>query len=442
MSEACSFACELNNVEILKLLLMHGANPNATYQKNTAKTTTMHYAASHKNVLLMKLLIKYGFDCKKLINSIEYAGNCYSVFLMLCHNGSTKCMEYLINACQLKHVKIDTQHRDMRGRNGLYIAVNQENVSMVSYLLDNIYNDPNIKTSILSNHVSDIAAQSTTQDGLSILKLLIKHKCPINKEKNNGKSVIIDTAASRSSLIFDFMLKKQLYPDLNYLTTKVMRMIFLNGSRLVIPENICLIVKHLVTQEMDNDSYKQYVINVLYRIMMNGTFDGYFDFIKHLICIFVKANNWKHFLQSKLIDRHVVKQLSNKLNDTDPSWYQLLSKMNGSFDDNNLLNEYDDDAKYNESKMNESDEICCNKNHLLIKYQNSQTALNEKCTLCEEKSVRIDCYQCVECNECICNDCYNTVAKLNAMLKKRQFEQFEETTDKYDKESKLLKLVE
>ena len=50
------------------------------------------------------------------------------------NNGNAECMDYLINHDQCKN-KIDIWQRNINGYNGLHIAVTQQRVSIVEYLL-------------------------------------------------------------------------------------------------------------------------------------------------------------------------------------------------------------------------------------------------------------------------------------------------------------------
>ena len=451
-------ACYNNNVGILQLLLEYGANPNAINYTDGTQATTMYIAAMNENVAMMILLIKHGFDCKKLINNIEYDDtNNYSVFLELCANGNVQCMDYLINQCKLKNAQIDIYQRDIDGRNGLYIAVQQEKVSMVSYLLNSVYNDPQVKRSIINQriqtnglHLCEIAADKTSGDGLSIFRLLTQHKCPINNHA-------IAHAASFSPLIFDFMLTERYYPDLMYLTDEVMYRILLNAPRSIIFENIQLIVKHLVKQQTlvnNHEIYQQCIINVFYYIMINGSYDAYFNFIKQLICIILNTKHWKHFLQSKLIDKSFLLKLLNKLMsnediNVDKLWCQLVIKMNDSLDNNDLLNEYhDNDDDVNESKQNDNfgHEACayyCNKKHLMVVRtikNDKHTATKGRCNICGILSVALD-YECDKCSEYICHNCINTFDELNKMLRMKQFDKFNKWIEKCNNTSRVLKLV-
>ena len=55
------YACGVDNVRLVKILLSHGANPNLM-AIDESQCSTMHMAAFYQNVEMMKLLIANGFD--------------------------------------------------------------------------------------------------------------------------------------------------------------------------------------------------------------------------------------------------------------------------------------------------------------------------------------------------------------------------------------------
>ena len=233
----------MNNVQILELLLQYNPNVNLLYSPNQYKFTTMHIAAINQNVVMMKLLIRHGFGCDKFINNIMYYGDHRSVFLESCFNGNVEFMDYLMNQCKNK---IDIWQRDIYGMNGLHTAVRQQHVSMVKYLLNNVYKNDEMKMKIFNQtvgingkHISSLAAnKATTQDGLSIFKLLKQNKCPIHDRT-------IEYAADYSSLLLDYLLKEQLYPNYIYLSNDLIRDTLRNAYVHLVHKNILIIVEYL-----------------------------------------------------------------------------------------------------------------------------------------------------------------------------------------------------
>ena len=146
-------ACQLSNDKMVKLLLRNGADANVGDNKTKRlRSTTMHWAAWHGNLKIIKLLIKYQFNCPKLINAVlninQPPYNLMSVFLILCSNGNVKCMEYLYsNYGKL----IETQTIDRWGHNGIYLAVANEHLSMLKFLFTNVYKINRLRNDILNN---------------------------------------------------------------------------------------------------------------------------------------------------------------------------------------------------------------------------------------------------------------------------------------------------
>ena len=135
-------ACRLNNVKMVEMLLRHGADANIADGGKRPTFTTMHRAAWNGNLNIIKLLIKYQFNCRKYINSIistkEPPHNLMSVFLVLCLEGHVKCMEYLYSNFS---EWIDTNVKDTWGHNGIYLAVQNQNFEILEYLFTKVYDD-------------------------------------------------------------------------------------------------------------------------------------------------------------------------------------------------------------------------------------------------------------------------------------------------------------
>ena len=155
-------ACRLNREKIVEILLRHGADANIKDTGKKRTFTTMHWAAWNGNLSIMKLLIEYQFNYKKLINnriSIKQAPyNLMSVFLILCSNGNVECMKYLYsNFGEI----IETKAKDMWGHNGIYLAVVNKNLDMLEYLFTNVYINDGLRN-LMINAVSHQASVRVT----------------------------------------------------------------------------------------------------------------------------------------------------------------------------------------------------------------------------------------------------------------------------------------
>ena len=87
------FACESNNLMIIKLLLENGADCNTI--DPTDNTTCLWKACGHGNVDMIKMLCKYGLDFKKVIN-LKQSLKGYSAFHLMCEQGHLECLKYIL----------------------------------------------------------------------------------------------------------------------------------------------------------------------------------------------------------------------------------------------------------------------------------------------------------------------------------------------------------
>lgn len=102
-------------------------------------TTTMIIAAQRGEMELIKLLSRYKFDLKTLINHQE-ASKQMSAFLALCFNGDIECLDYVMNWCNKDiDCTIDVFATQIDGSNALHLAAQEEDLKMTQYLLSNVY---------------------------------------------------------------------------------------------------------------------------------------------------------------------------------------------------------------------------------------------------------------------------------------------------------------
>ena len=199
---------------------------------------------------------------------------------------------------------------------------------------------------------------------------------------------------------------------------------------------------------------------------MNGTMDGYFRMLKEIIVILLKnatkqqqqPQDWKCFVNSTIIDKQILMKIEKKIRDptnvrdmVDDKWCLLLKTMIGSFEDQSLLKKYDNDEYENkldskENDENNVDDHYCNKNHLMVEvkqgnYDNSTDTLPvKKCDYCNGLcDLNATSFECIECNQCICQECIKNEIQLIQHLKNQEFEQFE-TKVKYARMIRLEKV--
>ena len=380
-------------------------------------------------------------------------------------------MDYLMGQCKNK---IDIWQRDLDGHNGLHLAVKNQRVSMVKYLLDNVYTTDEMKRKVFNQtigindmHISLLAANTgTTQDGLVIFKLLKENKCQIHNQT-------IEYAASYSSLILDYMLNEKLYTNLMHLSNDLIDITVANARVHLVHKNLLMIVKYLnsMTDTVSINEYRQWIINVFYNIMMSGTMDGYFKMLKEMIVILLNNEqlqqpddcDWKCFTKSQIIDAELLMKLKDKMDGStntqdiaDSKWCILLKDMIDSFKNDKILSKYDGEDETAENKSdskedaeNNGDNPHCTKNHSMLemssKNNTHDTESGKKCNCCSEfKYTNVLSFECVECGDYICQECSSDLIKLNQYLENEGFQQFETMMNQCSKikQENMIKQVE
>ena len=193
-------ACEIGNEQVVKILVENGSDPNIICP-NT-KHTTLLFASQHDNVKIFELLVRYGFNLPMLINNVDFI-HFKSVFLNLCHFGNLKCLEYLINRFGNNFDNIlDTFATTVDNANGLHLAILEQHLDVVEFLLSNVYRDDKINTNdIARNKVSIINGTLNNGAGclhcvmyksecgnnkrIKLFQLLLKHGCKLDVRDNN-----------------------------------------------------------------------------------------------------------------------------------------------------------------------------------------------------------------------------------------------------------------
>ena len=105
--EECDFplawACEKNNLEIVELLLAHGADVTTTFQGNCAQKTyaCLHFAARNNNPALVDLLLAHGAP----VNQQTSRG--VTPLFTACEQGHTEVARKLLDAGADPHMARD-----------------------------------------------------------------------------------------------------------------------------------------------------------------------------------------------------------------------------------------------------------------------------------------------------------------------------------------------
>ena len=207
-----------NYFQFLEVFLQHSkCDVNAVFTKHNNETTMLLAAGfvikqifgivcetSPCNLEMMKLLDKYKFDWKKLINkTTNYDKNHMianeAVFLRALEFGDTECVKYIIDTCnKIEGCCIDIFQTDPHlNETAIHKAVLARDVSKVEYLLQNVYftnknsryHNDNTESDVKSRDDKDITIQAQALEYLNQKtskkkRAAIHHACLAEKEEN------------------------------------------------------------------------------------------------------------------------------------------------------------------------------------------------------------------------------------------------------------------
>jgi ankyrin repeat protein len=134
-------AIELNNLVIVKKLLVNGANPNAPSRAILDEPwwyNPIHIAAQMGNIEVFKVLVNYGANMN-VINNDNWTVLCYAA-----RNGSLEIVKYVLALNELKNQKSTlVDFPSEKGWNPLCCAVNEGHFDVAKVFLGNSAN-PNV----------------------------------------------------------------------------------------------------------------------------------------------------------------------------------------------------------------------------------------------------------------------------------------------------------
>ena len=216
----------------LEFLFKNGSNINAIFNnignRYVKNETLFNMIKQNTNMPIwsvIKLLIEYEFDFKKLFN--EYDNIKRQNGLILC----TICpncfydVKLLIDHCKTQQeCNIDITHFDVSGSNALFWAVIKD-LEAFSYLLSNVCfpngnvnNEQGEMTLNLQNNrgmtVTHFAARETRQEGQHIVdrfKLLKKYNAKFNIYDYIGKLPIHDACEYNNHVLLSWMIDENIY---------------------------------------------------------------------------------------------------------------------------------------------------------------------------------------------------------------------------------------
>lgn len=202
------------------------ANSLIESENRLQKTTMLDIAIQEKNTDFIQLL----FENNHNPNLTKYTSEC--AFLKLCYDckkdnvAALNCLKYFIDICREKNVEINILASDETGSdvNALFIAVNHENLSLLKYLLSNVYFPNNNKinrTGITAINATDemcgwtllhlTAGNKGTPKSFEIFKLLVEYGCDLNA-CDAGKELPIHCCCEQDNLlILNYILNTKRY---------------------------------------------------------------------------------------------------------------------------------------------------------------------------------------------------------------------------------------
>lgn len=145
-------ACKFGNLEIVKLLLLqYGATESArkenlltnSFQCNAEGLLPLHIVASSGNSDLVPLLLKYGADINQIDKLNKWSSIFYSVF-----SNDEKMTKTLIE------YGADFTLKDEDGRNPLYYAIWEGNISVFNVLLESMRSHPFLNGKLSERNLS------------------------------------------------------------------------------------------------------------------------------------------------------------------------------------------------------------------------------------------------------------------------------------------------
>lgn len=183
---------EAEQLEMFKLLLSHGANPNLYSHR-----PLLHRLCTQKTIFadeMIKLAIAHGADIH-LLNADKS-----SLLQSAAWGGKTWLVQMLINH------GLDVNHKDEKGENALFYSINafSGNVETIQLLLDNGAH----KSELTQLHDGKLILRNLLiGNKMDVLRFLVSLGVDINAKDKNDISIIVQSAELGPSAMFKEILE-------------------------------------------------------------------------------------------------------------------------------------------------------------------------------------------------------------------------------------------
>ena len=404
-----------NPVTVELLLKEYNANPNVVDNMN--KTTLLYWASRQdRNLSILRLLVKYGFDFARLVNQPDDQ-HAATVFHFLCCPDNTDhnivCLKHLFSICQkIPNCSINILAQDHHGVCGLHCALQAKSIGMIKYLLENVYfpnNDKLNKDGIAFINMKTVGSTTslwsfwlevltTKKDrnvihDLKIFKLLLSYGMKVNSQDETDFKTPICTHYTE---IVAFILNQNLCPIDSF--NKIMDLMYkINAIRYgnVNPEILKILYNYGLKHGVIANKYHHSQI-IAKAAQYNLT-----TFKTTISMILAKngINDLKQYKQCDIISDMALKSIVQSPN-IKPDVKSFVEAL--MCDDEIKLLKLDTDTPNDVV-------ITCINNHKLHDSNNSKIInYKETCSTCGDSgdgSQSLSGRKCDQCKSFICNDC-------------------------------------
>ena len=395
------------------MLKDYHANPNIVDNNNN--TTLMLWARStDRNLLIMKLLVKYGFDLANLVNEHENEKG-LSVFRALCFNGNTDhniaCIKYLFAICEkIPNCSINMLSRDHHGWCGLHAAIAEGNIGMIRYLLENVY-FPN--------------SDKSNKDGIAVMNIKIGDMSLVvfvltmflfNKHLDHGLQFEIFELLVSYGMKVNSKYDAALERCVIFQRTKIVQ--FILNQNLYPIDNMVEIISLMYTAQ--RDAVQNHSIEILKALYNYGIKQGVISNKTHHSQIVSEAAKYTLLMfkdtMLMILEKHGIPDLK-QCKQCDMINVITLETIAQSKDINQDVKSFiealisDDETKllkFNTTTSKEFVLTCINNHEFKNNNDNKINNYKQMCSVCgdnNDASQSLSGFKCDECKSFICHDC-------------------------------------